>query len=273
MRGTRMIPEADALFLHLATRRPLLEYTPARQITQGLILEAEKLTARPFCQLEYLLCLAESTAIVRLVKSAQNLRFLDLALSDSSSGILPALAHCTNLEKLSLIYGRDTYWVPEEIVFFTRHCSKIQHLQLRPYTNIARGPGIKDVHLKQIASNLPGLQYLWLGIHSQLTALGLFAMALHCTELKGCILRGKFDLRGLAGIKRQLFPCIKMLFFSSIVRDNEMTRETIEALIGRHAPQLRFFRGARDWHVNFASGSGSDVTTLWHPASIEYYWT
>ena len=272
MHGTRMIPEADAVSLHLSTRRSFIEYTPAREITQELILEAEKVTAHPFCGLKFLCCRAESRAIARLARSVPDLRYLKLALLDSSNGILPALTYCRNLVTLSMKYGPDTHWFPEELVVLARYCSKIQHLELRPYTTIARGPGIKNVHMEEIATNLPLLKYICLGIHSFLTAEALFSLAGHCTDLRECILRGKFDLRGFGVIKRPLFPCMYMLFLSTVVEDGEMTKETVEALIVYHAPQIRHFRGARDWHVSFAPGNGPGVLTLWHPASIEFYW-
>ena len=109
MRGTRMVPELDALVLHLACRVSFTGYTPARVLTQSLMLEAVKLTAHPFCALTYLCCRAESGAVARLVKSTRNLRHLKLVLIDSSMGIFHALAHCRNLDTLSMKYGPGTF--------------------------------------------------------------------------------------------------------------------------------------------------------------------
>ena len=151
-----------------------------------------------------------------------------------------------------------------------KHCRRIQHLELRPYMEDSKGPSIRDAHIEQIAGSLPQLQFFWLGIRSDLTSQALYSMA-RCTDLRGCFLRGAFNVRAFANVTMPFWPEIRMLCLSAVIRADGMTTESAEALIRRHAPRLLCFQGARDWHTRLATGRPG-FPTSWHPFSLRSYW-
>ena len=245
--------ESDAIFLHLASNISLEGYMPGKVLTQGLMLKAENLASRPFCVLRYLHCQAESMAVTRLLTLVSSLRTLHVHLLGSCDAMFLALKDDINLEKLELQYDSDANLSPSGLITFASRCSRLIHLEIYfegEYEVIYDSAvAINDHNLEELASLLPDIQTLWLCIPGKLTVKALLSLAEHCKRLDGCYLYGDFELLELRDyIDSVLFPRLRRLHLANMVEDNE---ETVSALLGRIAPQLRKFHGSDEAKINW----------------------
>ena len=139
-------------------------------------------TAQPFSQLRRLKGHVTRMAIATLLPCLSKLELLDLNLDldapiTNTVDLLSSLAGCSNLRDLEIYYRNSCS---------TRGCDCLERIELHTSTNpyAIEAPGVTDAHIEMLATLLPHLPELKLGMDADLSTQSLLSFSVYCPELR-----------------------------------------------------------------------------------------
>ena len=101
----------------------------------------------------------------------------------------------------------------EELMDLTRGCNCLERIELHTSTSLyaIEAPGVTDAHIEMLATLLPHLRELKLGMDVDLSTQSLLSFSVYCPELREIRLGGRFDLSFDDYTDHILFPNLRSL--------------------------------------------------------------
>ena len=185
----------------------------------------------PYPELRRLCWHAQGKAFRCLARHLCNLNMLDLNLVDTSDDVLFAISNCTSLEKMYVMFGRDSYVPAEGLLAIARKCPHLRVFSLNSTAKIDGGSITDDV-IGQVATYLPTMTCFRLRMEMNLTITALLYLGDRCSNLTELCLKGEFDLDKLCHPNSApLFPQLKDLELHKVkVSENVSYEHAISTL-------------------------------------------
>ena len=226
------------LYSHLASRPSLQELCiSGPTLTEDATMRILATVFNPYPELRHLSWSVHGEAFRCLARHLSSLTVLELTLVDTSDDILFAISDCTNLAKIYVRFGRESYVPAEGLLAVARKCS---HLRVLNLCRIAKvdGRSITDDVIRQVATYLPTMTCFRLDIKMNLTVTALLYLGYRCTKLTECYLRGDFNLEQLWCLSSApLFPQLKGLVLRKVSKN--IPYERAVSILLQQCPQLR----------------------------------
>lgn len=235
-------------YLHLASRPNLhgLSISDAT-LTEDATMRILATVTSPYPALRYFKLPAHGKAFHCLARHLCSLSFLDLTLVDTSDDVLFPISDCTNLTTIFVMFRIDSYVAAEGLLAVARNSPHLRVFSLNSASKVDGG-SITDDIIGQVATYLPTMICFRLGIKTNLTITALLYLGDRCTKLKGCYLRGDFDLEQLCRPNSAPpFPQLKDLELRKVSENVPYDRAM--STLQQTCPQLRLIAGSspEDW--------------------------
>ena len=159
-------------------------------------------------------------------------------------GVLSSLAGYCNLRDLEIYYrnscAKPTCVRAEEPMDLTRGYNCLKRIELHTSTSpyAIEAPGVTDAYIEMLATLLPHLRELKLGMDTDLSTQSLLSFSVYCPELRETRLGGRFDLSFDDYTDHILFPNLRSLDVKHLSYDEQFPAKYYATMMQYHAPQM-----------------------------------